>query len=125
MASLDIIRHGPRDGPRDGADGIGILFLDALLETLVLGRVEVGRELVGHGDELILHHTPLVVVVEARYHQAFAYEVSMQVATCTYSLRQTLTSQTRALAVEALMEPQELLCGHYPGLMMMRGRCQI
>jgi hypothetical protein len=69
MTTLHQVRHLARDGPRYVLDGLGVLRLGQALEALVLGGVEVTREVTGHGEELVLDHAIHVVMVDALDHE--------------------------------------------------------
>jgi hypothetical protein len=69
MAPLHQVGHLAGDGTGYVLDGLGVLGLDQTLETLVLGSVQVARELPGHSEKLILDHAIHVVIVDASDHQ--------------------------------------------------------
>ncbi len=68
MTPFHQIGHLAGDGARYVLDGLGIVRIGQTLEALILGGVEVPGEFAGYGQELVLNHAILVVVVDTFYH---------------------------------------------------------
>lgn len=69
MTPFHQIGHLAGDGARYVLDGLGIVRIGQTLEALILGGVEVPGEFAGYGQELVLNHAILVVIVDTFYHK--------------------------------------------------------
>lgn len=68
LASHHLKSWGACDGPRESVDG-GILLLGLVLQTAVLSGVEMGGKAGSNRVELVLDHTPAVIIVKALDHE--------------------------------------------------------
>lgn len=83
LASHHIKSLGACDGPRDSLDG-GVL-LGLVLQTAVLGNVEMCGKAGSNRVEFILDHAPPVIIVKALDHETVRESASTDDVHCSIS----------------------------------------
>jgi hypothetical protein len=88
LASHHIKSRGACYGPRENLGG-GISLLGIVLQTAVLGGMEMCGKMRSNRVELVLDHAPPVIVVESLYHETVRESASTGDMRCSISSRDT------------------------------------
>lgn len=84
LASHHLKSRGACDGPDERVDG-GILLLGLVLQTAVLGGMEMGGKAGSNRVELVLNHSPPVIIVKALDHETVRESASTDDVHCSVS----------------------------------------